>query len=158
MNVKLGVSIAVALIAAFGAGIPAGQADHVIPSNVGCDGDACMEVWDLKCKSLQTKCAQAQACATTSILLDRPAASIAGYSPSALIGKGDIDAGPLGGCTTFVQVCRGGTSKGPIKALIRVTSPAAIGSMAYELTVRCNDKNGVSLPSDTHTITKTTDQ
>jgi hypothetical protein len=160
MSGKLGTGIGVALIAVLAVGIPAAQADHSVSGNVGCGNDECVEIWNLKCNSDKTKCASAVVCDNTADGGDVMAASILAYSPTGLIGKGEIwpSSGVAGSCTVFIDVCRGGTSKGPIKALIHVSVPSDTGGAAYWMDVHCRDKNGASLPSSTHTVTRATDQ
>lgn len=160
MSRKLGIGIGVALTAVLALGIPAAQADHGVSGHVGCGNDECVEIWNLKCNGAQTKCASAVVCDSSADGGDVLAASIAAYTPTSLIGKGEIwhSSGVAGGCTVFIDVCRGGTTTGPIKALILVSIPSDTGGGAYSMTVHCRDKNGASLASSTHTITKTTDQ
>lgn len=159
MSEKLGIGIGVALMIVLIVGVPAARADHEVVESVGCGNDGCVEIWNLKCNSAQTKCASAVVCDLAGDGGDVVAASIIAYSPTSLIGKGEIwaSSGTAGGCTTFIDVCRSGAS-GAIKALIHVAVPSDTGAAAYRMVVQCRDKSGAGLPSSSHTLTKTTNQ
>ncbi len=127
----------------------------IVNESIGCDTNNCVDIWRVRCPSAQTLTLCADACDTSGS--DTMVVVIAGVSPAAIIGKGEIASGP--GCTPFQAACVSRTTTGALTATVAVsvTTDAATG---YSLRVACYNKAGMRLdaPSGDATATLVTDQ
>src|SRR5262249_45461906 len=93
---------------------------------------------------------------------DKWQVTLALYSPLTLVGKASTATLTTDGVAnvcmpSFVTVCRGGTSHGPMKALVTVTHPLGGAASPYNLITSCTDDHNVELPGVNTKITVKTD-
>jgi hypothetical protein len=77
------------------------------------------------------------------------------YAPSGLLGHMENNHAQNGTCTT-AQVCRAGTTVGPIKSIISVIHVSGTNGHVYDVDVTCLDKNFILIDESKTTLKRTT--
>jgi hypothetical protein len=123
-----------------------GPDELIVVGSIGCAGNNCVDIWKVTCANAKTKTLCADACDTVGHD-DTMVVVIAGATPAAVVGKGDISSGL--NCASSVCVTR--TVPGPITATVAI-SVTADSSTNYDSSMVCRDKNGADLPGPTATL------
>src|SRR5262245_1332404 len=130
------------------------QADETKHSSLSVNG---VDIWNAQCKSPKTHCLFAYICDDNVASGDLFSMVVAGVTPTALYGTGDLSFVYNNNCNTAgVLLCRAGTGVGAIKALIVVTHPLGQGTTQYELNFGCFDKDKGVLPDAADSLTLVT--
>jgi hypothetical protein len=132
---------------------------HAITQTATLDVEG-VDIYQFQCTSSLTHCMQASVCDFAVSSSDTWEVTLAVYSPTTLLGRGDTDlvhATGSGGCTSTVEVCRPNLTHGVMKAFVSVNHPDGVGNY-YTVTVDCRDVSGALLPDANTKLTIKTNQ